>query len=139
VALGASLLVDKSALTRVHHRAVGRVLDGLAERGDIATCSIIDLEVGFSARGAKEHALLISQRQLLPQAPITQKTLDRALSVQGLLARRGEHRVSLPDLIISACAEEHGLTVLHYDRDFDTIARVTHQKSQWVVPRGSVP
>jgi predicted nucleic acid-binding protein len=139
VALGATSLVDKSALARIHHPAVGQALDELAVWGDIATCSIIDLEVGYSARGSKEHALLVSQRRLLPRAPLTQKTLDRALAVQGLLARRGEHRVSLPDLIISACAEENGLVVVHYDSDFDTIARVTNQPTQWVVPRGSVP
>ena len=139
MALGATSLVDRSALARVHHLAVGQVLEELASRGEIATCSIIDLEVGYSARGSKEHALLISQRHLFPQAPITQKAPDRALAVQGLLALRGEHRVSLPDLIISACAEENGLTVVHYDSDFDTIARVTNQPTQWVVPRGSVP
>jgi predicted nucleic acid-binding protein len=47
--------------------------------------------------------------------------------------------VPLPDLLIAACAESAGLTVLHYDADFDRIATLTHQPTQWVVPRGSVP
>ena len=29
------------------------------------------------------------------------------------------------------------MTVLHYDADFDTIATVTRQDVEWVVPRGS--
>ncbi|MGX1272453.1 putative nucleic acid-binding protein [Streptomyces phaeoluteigriseus] len=31
------------------------------------------------------------------------------------------------DLLIAAVAEEAGLTLLHYDRDFETIARTTGQ------------
>lgn len=57
-----------------------------------------------------------------------------------LLARRGHHRgASIPDLLIAAIAERTGLTVLHYDRDFDLIAAATGQRMEWVVPRGSVP
>ena len=29
------------------------------------------------------------------------------------------------------------MTVLHHDADFDTIAAVTGQDMEWVVPRGS--
>jgi hypothetical protein len=29
------------------------------------------------------------------------------------------------DCLIAACAIRHGLTVLHHDRDFDAIARVS--------------
>ena len=56
------------------------------------------------------------------------------------LAQQGRHRsVGLPDLLISAVAERAGLTILHYDADYDSVAGVTGQPTQWVVPRGSVP
>lgn len=56
-----------------------------------------------------------------------------------MLAERSQHRaVTLPDLLIAACAERAGLTVLHYDADFDRIAEVTGQATEWIVPRGSV-
>ena len=42
-------------------------------------------------------------------------------------------RLWLPELSI---AERHNVTVLHYDADFDTIAAVTGQLTEWVVPRG---
>jgi hypothetical protein len=29
--------------------------------------------------------------------------------------------------------------VLHYDKDFDLMARVTGQRTEWIVPAGSVP
>jgi predicted nucleic acid-binding protein len=40
--------------------------------------------------------------------------------------------------VLAAVAERHGLTVLHYDADFDHVALVTGQGVQWIVPRGSV-
>lgn len=55
------------------------------------------------------------------------------------LAAHSQHRaVPLPDLLVAACAERAGLTVLHYDADFERIAEITGQKTQWVVARGTV-
>ena len=52
---------------------------------------------------------------------------------------RSQHRaVPLPDLLVAACAERAGLTVLHYDADFDRIAAVTGQKCEWVATPGSI-
>ena len=45
---------------------------------------------------------------------------------------------SLPDLIIAATAELNGATVLHYDADYDRIAAVTGQPTEWVAPKGSL-
>jgi predicted nucleic acid-binding protein len=44
----------------------------------------------------------------------------------------------IPDLVIAAAVESFGLTVLHYDADFEHIAEVTGQSHDWVVPRGTV-
>jgi predicted nucleic acid-binding protein len=41
-------------------------------------------------------------------------------------------------LLIAAAAEAAGLTLLHYDNDFELIARVTGQMCQWVVPAGTI-
>jgi predicted nucleic acid-binding protein len=55
--------------------------------------------------------------------------------VQTLLADRGQHRgPSIPDLLIAATAELAGLTVLHVDKDFDTIAALTGQKTERLAP-----
>lgn len=49
-----------------------------------------------------------------------------------MLAERSQHRaVPLPDLLIAACAEGAELTVLHYDADFERIAKLTEQAVQW--------
>ncbi|CAN5398089.1 hypothetical protein BH24ACT12_BH24ACT12_24560 [soil metagenome] len=60
--------------------------------------------------------------------------------MQAALAAQGRLReVKLPDLLIAATAQPHRVTVIHYDNDFDTIAHVTGQPMEWIVPRGSVP
>jgi len=40
--------------------------------------------------------------------------------------------------LIAAAAEAAGLTVLHYDEDYDRIAAVTAQGASWLAPRGSL-
>jgi predicted nucleic acid-binding protein len=95
----------------------------------------------FSARDAEDVELTrCDLEEALPLADTSQPDFDRAAEVMQLLARKGLHRsVPLPDLILAAVAERHGLTVLHYDADFDHVGGVTGQLVEWVVPRGSVP
>jgi len=64
--------------------------------------------------------------------------LRRARQVQRMLAAKHQRGRKVPDLLIAAAAESRGLTVLHYDADFDLIASVTGQSCEWVVPAGSV-
>jgi len=133
-------LADKSAVTRSETRPEVRdVVEPLLLAGRIATCGIVDLELLFSAPDPGTYAELARVLRALPRVPVTDAAVDRALEVQGLLAARSQHRaVPLPDLLVAACAERAGLTVLHYDADFDRIAVVTDQPMQWVVARGTV-
>jgi len=65
---------------------------------------------------------------------------SRALELQRALSAQGRLRsVRFPDLLLAATAERHGVTVLHYDRDFDLLAGVSDLRAEWVVPAGSVP
>ena len=115
------------------------MIEPLLLAGRIATCGIVDLELLFSAPDPATYAQLASALLALPRVPVTDGVVDRALEVQGLLAASSQHRgVPLPDLLIAACAERAGLTVLHYDADFDRVAEITGQKTQWVVAPGTV-
>ncbi len=135
----ARYLIDKSALARMPVEAVRSRLAPIIEAGEAATCAIIDLEILFSARNREDHERIRQRRSLAYQSvPITDSILRRAIDIQAELARTGRHRVPIPDLIIAAAAEAASLTLLHYDRDYDLIAEVTHQPVEWVVPRGSV-
>jgi len=132
-------LIDKSALARMQHPAVEERLAPIIESGDAATCSIVDLEVLYSTRNPEEHSRVRARRALAyRKVDLTEAVFNRAIDVQGLLARRGRHRLPIPDLIIAAAAEAARMTVLHYDADFDAIAAVTGQDAEWVVPRGSL-
>jgi predicted nucleic acid-binding protein len=135
-----SFLVDKSALARHQTRArVRQILDPLLLSREIATCGVVDLEVLYSADSRRTYRATSAYLQGLPRASFDEECIRRALEVQDALAERSQHRaVSLPDLLVAACAERHDLIVLHYDADFDRISKVTGQPTQWVVPRGSV-
>jgi len=100
---------------------------------------ICDLEVGYSARNAEEWDLLVGALDVFVLVEMTAEHVRRALQVQRLLALRSQRGRKIPDLLIAAAAEQLDLTVLHYDADFDAIAAVTGQPSEWVVPAGSVP
>jgi len=134
-------LADKSALARMAAPAVAARIEPLLAERALATCSVVDLELLFSARDAAEHRQRRSNlARTFRLAPIDQAMLDRSVEVQAMLAELGSHRgVSVPDLIIAAAAEASGLTVLHYDSDYDLIASVTGQATEWVVARGAVP
>jgi predicted nucleic acid-binding protein len=137
----ATHLVDNSALGRIRTKpSVAARLEPLIVEGCVATCSVTDLEQLFSARSGTEHREWRADIALrYSRVPIDQATLDRAVDVQALLADRGQHRgASLPDLVVAAAAERAGLTVLHYDSDFELIGTVTGQPVEWVVLRGSV-
>lgn len=122
----------------MHHTAVAARLTPLIVDGYVATCPIIDLEVLYSARSRSDYEEILVERGSLPSLPINEAVTERAMAVQRLLAQRGQHRLTLPDLLIAAVAEINDLTVIHYDADYDRIASVTGQVTEWVVPRGSV-
>ena len=138
MALNATYLADKSALARFPVPAVAARLRPLLEEGELATCAVVDLEVLYSSRNLADYEAILEERRALDAAPITPEVMATAIDLQHELARRGQHRVPLPDLIISAAALAAGLTVLHYDGDFERIAAAGGAPDEWVVPQGSV-
>jgi predicted nucleic acid-binding protein len=138
VALSARYLADKSALARFPLAAVNSRLRPLMEDGLIATCAIVDLEVLYSARSLGDYEAVLEERRSLDSAPITPEVMATAIDLQRALARRGWHRISIPDLIIAAAAKHAGLVVLHHDAGFERIAEVGGADHEWVVPKGPV-
>jgi len=135
----ATHLLDTSALTRLSRPAVANVLVPLIGGGRAALCAPVAFELGYSARTAADHGAVMAEIDAFEQAPVTDADHWRAIEVQGRLAERAQHRaVSLVDALVAAVAEARGLTVLHYDADFELITEVTGQPTEWVVPRASV-
>jgi hypothetical protein len=134
----ARYLADKSVWARLTHPAVRAVVAPRVDRGLVGTCPIVDLEILYSARTGREHDHFRAQRAAFEYFPMTDEIAQRAVEVQGLLAQNSQHRsVSIPDLLIAATAERYGLTVLHYDGDYERIAAITGQVVEWVVSAGT--
>jgi len=131
-------LVDTSVLTRLNEPFVRAALERLTTSGDVARAGISDLEVGFSARTAKEWDSLQDALDSFALVETDASHVRRARQVQRLLAARSQRGRKIPDLLVAAAAEDAGLAVLHYNADFDHIAAVTSQACEWVVPAGSI-
>jgi hypothetical protein len=131
-------LLDSSVLTRLRHAAVREAIEPAAARSELARAGISDLEIGYSARSAAEWDGLAEALGAFELVETTADHLRRARQVQRLLAAKHQRGRKVPDLLIAAAAEGRGLTVLHYDADFDRIAAVTGQPCEWIVPAGSI-
>ncbi len=131
-------LLDTSVLTRLREPTIRGALEPKAQRGELARAGISDLEIGYSTRNAAEWDQLAGALEVFELVESTAEHLRRARQVQRLLAARHQRGRKVPDLLVAAAAEARGLTVVHYDTDFDQIAAVTGQSCEWVVPAGSV-
>jgi predicted nucleic acid-binding protein len=134
-----NFLVDTSVVKRLGSSQVRAVIEPLAAAGELGRPSICDLEVGYSARNAKEWDQLVGALDAFVAVDTSAAHLRRALQVQRLLAERSQRGRKIPDLLVAAAAEELEAVVLHYDADFDLIASVTGQRCQWVVRAGTIP
>ena len=104
----------------------------------MARAGISDLEIGYSARNVKEWDSFAQALAAFHLIETEAGHFARARQVQRLLAARSQRGRKIPDLLVAAAAEATGLTVLHYDTDFDRISAVTGLRCTWVVPPASV-
>lgn len=125
----ADYLIDTSALARVLLGQSTTEWDDRIAAGLVAICDITELEVLHSARSAGDRARLKAALDAhYAWCPMPDGIYRRSRVVQEQLTAKGEHRSAGPvDLLVAAAAEEAGLTLLHHDRDFETIARTTGQ------------
>jgi predicted nucleic acid-binding protein len=106
----------------------------------IGICDLVEMEMLYSARSLADR---LDKKETFEELFSWVTTPDavwaRAHQVQQLLTEHGEHRsAGAVNLLIAAIAELHRLVVLHYDRDFDTVAGATGQPAAWVAKPGSV-
>jgi predicted nucleic acid-binding protein len=135
-------LADTSAWTnRQKDRRISADFDGRVERGEIATCEIVVLELLWSARDAEQFSRRRWRLEALELVGIDSSAWRRATDVFEQLSRRGplHHRqVAIPDLLVAAAGELADIPVCHYDRDFELIAEVTGQAVRAIAPVGSL-
>ncbi len=135
--MAVTYLLDTSVVTRLRVTAVRERVQAL-DTTALARTAMTDLEVGFSARETSEWDRLMTALESFELVDILPGHFSRARQVQRLLAQHGLKGRKVPDLLIAAVGEQTARTVLHYDADFDHIASVTGQTTEWVVARGSI-
>lgn len=132
-------LVDTSVWIEIFGRERAVVIDRDIRLDEIVTCPPVVQEVlqGF----ADEHAYAIAHESLVAFPMVDgDLPLDRWLQAAQLYraARRAGVTVrSTLDCLIAASAIRHGLGVLHVDRDFDELARVTALQTRRLRPAGA--
>lgn len=138
---GGVLIADTSARVRAGDPAVTELWARAARAGQLATCSIVTLELLYAARDGAEMGEVARDEAALRGVPVTVSVQRAAIGALRALATRGpmgHHRVSLPDALIAAAAQEAGIGVLHYDRHYDRLVEVLHFDSRWIAPPGSL-
>lgn len=133
-------LGDTSALSRWALEPVKARLDPLLRRGLISICDATEYELLFTARDRAERTRLKAVMiPAFPWVPMGDGVFAEVLELQERLTEEGKHRcTSMVDAMLAVVAAREGLTILHYDRDFATIAEVTGQPVEWVVEPGTV-
>jgi predicted nucleic acid-binding protein len=138
------LLLDNSAFVRLASPALAQqraqeIAEAIEQRR-VGVCLPFLLEAGYSARSATDHDELLNELTALPMLHIDNEVERRAVDAQHQLARAGHHRLPPVDLIIAALADRHGVGVLHYDHEYDTLAARTGLRfaSVWLADRGSL-
>ncbi|MBZ9597338.1 PIN domain nuclease [Streptomyces yangpuensis] len=122
-------LIDTSALVRFYRRQTGSEWDQLVESGRVGLCEPVRQEflraVGGRPAYYEADGLL---RAVFPYRTARDAVWTGTEALQRQLADAGAHQCASPvDLLVAVIAQQHGLTVLHQDADFETIAKVTGQ------------
>ena len=120
-------LVDTSVWIEVFRRI--RPLDLVAHVpfDDVVTCLPIVQEVlqGFRDEGAYRLARDAMLALPIVESPLALPLVEDAIGLYRAARRQGLTVRSSTDCVIAACAIRHDLEILHRDRDFPKIARVS--------------
>lgn len=137
---GIVLIADTSARVRTHQPSLREEWNAAVRADQILTCSIVTMELLFSARDADSVTQTEKIESTLRQAPVTASVQRAAIGAVRELARlgAGAHRIPPPDILIAAAAQEAGIGVLHYDRHYDRLTEVLSFDSVWIAPPGSL-
>ena len=122
-----TFLADTSMLVRLRRgRDIeSRWLDAV-RAGLVGVCPVVEAELVRATSSRSDRDQLRSHlRSLFGWNPMPDDAWRFVERVQDSLVDLGQHRgPSVVDLLVAATADAWGLTVLHVDADFDTIARV---------------
>lgn len=92
---------------------------------------------GFGDQQAFDTARTALRALPIVESPLRAEVVEDAVDLYRRARRLGLTVRSSVDCLIAACALRHGLTVLHCDRDYDLLARVSPLRARTLRPRGA--
>lgn len=137
---GSILIADTSARMRTREPRIRKEWAAAVNADQIRTCSMVTMEILYSARDADDVAETEKVDSQLRQIPVTTSVQRAAIGAVRELSQlgTGAHRIPPPDILIAAAAQEAGVGVLHYDRHYDRLAEILNFESIWIAPPGSL-
>jgi predicted nucleic acid-binding protein len=128
-----SYVLDTSAIT--NQRLAPDRLTELARRSSLWLPQVAWLEIRFSASSVADMVRLDTALAGFNLAEIESEDFRVAGRLQTALAAAGLKGRKVNDLLVAAVAMRLGLSVLHYDHDFDHIASVEPTFAhEWLTP-----
>lgn len=114
--------------------AASAAIDDLLRVHRIAINEIVRLEVLTGVLNESQYAELADTFLGLHVLPISDAIWRRAERLRFELRQQG-HLVPVPDVLIASCALLYGCELLHADRHFDVVARLTPLRVHHVTTR----
>ena len=135
------LVIDTSAWARAHYPEVRQSWKEALLGRRLRISPVVRFEILLSARDGKSFDTLAEGLSALHAAPLNASVIAAAESAMRALANRsaGAHRLPIVDYLVAASAQELGAAVIHYDRDYDTLAGLMGFESIWLAPAGTLP
>ncbi len=121
------LLVDTSAWVEIFRRPPRLRIEELGGLDEVATCLPVVQEVLQGFRDERAFRLARDAMTALPlvESPLREVVFEEAVELYRAARRAGLTVRSSVDCLIACCALRHGLTVVHRDRDYAALARVS--------------
>lgn len=120
------VLVDTSVWVELFRKAPRKPFDQLIDFDDIVTCLPVIQEV---LQGFRDERAFQVARDAMYALPVVESPLSRGVFDEAVGLCRASRRAGLTvrsgDCLIAACAIRHGLELIHHDRDYDAIARIS--------------
>jgi predicted nucleic acid-binding protein len=129
-------LVDTSVWIEVMRRGSRVRLEDILDFDEVVTCLPVIQEVLQGIGDERAFILARDAMHALPivDSPVPAAALDRAADLYRAGRRAGLTIRSGVDCLIAACALRHDLDVLHADRDYEAIARVSPLRTRRLSP-----